>query len=163
MPEGPLGAPRLSNFGPLSRSTSEEIQEHWEECPSTGKGAEICKEIKTVSLLILEGQKFFAHCSTLAEINSGQCTKVADEVAKSVDGVRVLKIGDNDHFWIEYDGRHYDAEVPTGVGDWRDFPFFSRVPKDATLSFAQMRADQVGEERPETLEDTLEDVTEQRL
>lgn len=28
------------------------------------------------------------------------------------------------HVWVFYKGRHYDAETPKGVGDWRELPAF---------------------------------------
>lgn len=31
------------------------------------------------------------------------------------------------HSWIQYEGRHYDAECPAGVQNLFDLPFFSRT------------------------------------
>ena len=33
------------------------------------------------------------------------------------------------HFWIEVEGRCYDAEAPEGVEDWKDLPIFQRARK----------------------------------
>lgn len=158
MPEGPLGAPRLTNIGPLSRATEDELEMMWRECPKRGTEAEICKEIKKVSITILENQGFFAECGTLADINSGSCARVSQKVAREVPEATEIRIGDGEHFWVRYKGRHYDAEVPTGVDDWRNFPIFNRVPEDAMLSWARMTADIDGEELPETLEETVTEV-----
>lgn len=158
MPEGPLGAPRLTNIGPLSRATEDELEMEWGTCPKRGPEAEICKEIKKVSITILENQGFFADCKTLVDINSGNCDRVSQKVAKGVPEATEMKVGDGDHYWIKYNGRHYDAEVPTGVDHWRDLPIFIRIPEDAMLSWARMAADAEGEELPETLEDTVTEV-----
>src|SRR5207248_5229296 len=31
------------------------------------------------------------------------------------------------HAWVFFRGRHYDAECPDGVTDWRDLPVFKRA------------------------------------
>jgi hypothetical protein len=31
------------------------------------------------------------------------------------------------HAWVFYHGKHYDAECPRGVRDWRDLPVFRRA------------------------------------
>jgi len=162
MPEGPAGFPRLFNIGPLSRATEEEVRAKWDECPESGKEHEICREIKRISLELLDNEGFIARCDTLEDINGGSCCVVTDFVLPEVDDVEVWKIGDGDHFWIHYNGRHYDAEVPTGVNDWRDLPIFGRIPPDTILEFTKMAADSDGRERPNTIEDTIEDVTEKR-
>lgn len=161
MPEGPAGAPRLTNIGPLSRSTEEEIRDGWEECPATGKESEICRAIKKASIAILEGQGVFARCDTIESINGGNCANVAFQVAGEVDGVTVLQVGDGDRFWIEFNGKHYDAEVPTGVDNPFDLPFFDRTPRDIMLQNARREARAQGREPPETIEDTIMSTTEE--
>lgn len=159
MPEGPLGGPRLNNLGPLSRSTEEEIRQHWEPCPDSGKQKEICEEIKVVALAILEDQGFYARCDELVDINSGFCSAITKKVSDRVSGVRIYQAGDRDHLWIFYGGRHYDAEVPSGLDDWRDLPFFARIPPKEVLRNARMAAEAEGREPPETFQDTIKDVT----
>lgn len=163
MPEGPLGAPRLTNIGPLSRATAEEIKQHWFECPDTGKESEICINIKKSALAILENQGLFTECQTLEEINQGNCGKVASRVAQQIDGVTVLEVGTGDHFWIEYNGKHYDAEVPTGVDTFRELPIFARISPNAILEFTAMQREKQGEKIPETIEDTIRDATEDMI
>jgi len=162
MPRGPAGAPRLTNIGPLSRSTEDEIRSQWERCPDSVKEADICKETKKAALAVLESQGVFAECSTLPEINMGSCANIARAVLKRVDGVSVLQVGDGDHLWVEYNGVHYDAERPTGVSDYMQLPFFSRVPVEDMLVTARLAAEAEGREPPETIEDTVKDVTEQQ-
>lgn len=160
MPEGPLGAPRLTNIGPLSRSTEDEIRKQWDECSESGKESKICKEIKRIAISILENQGFFAECKTLVDINSGNCANVAERVFENIDNTRVIEAGDGDHVWIKYKGVHYDAEVPTGVNDALKLPFFARIPPESLLRNARMAAEAEGREPPETIEDTIEDITD---
>lgn len=168
MPEGPAGAPRLYNYGPFSRLTEDEIRENWEPCPDSGKEADICVEIKKAALAILEGQQVFAQCDTLEKINSGRCDSVADRVHRELPYTLVLRIGDADHFWIEYKGKHYDAEAPTGVYDYTDLPIFSRFEDDFFVRNAKRwRANEIEqrnnlEDGISTIDDTLVDVTEER-
>ena len=159
MPEGPLGAPRLTNIGPISRATEDGIRAEWDTCPQSGKPNEICKAIKKSSIAILEGQGIFTNYETLKDINSGCCNRVASTVVDRVDDVRAIKVGDFDHVWLQYDGVHYDAEIPTGVNDYMEFPFFDRVSKEELLHHARM-AKPKGE-KPETFEDTVQDITDQ--
>lgn len=161
MPEGPLGAPRLSNIGPLSRATESEIASNWKECPPHGKPNQICREIKKASLAILEDQDFFAECEDLADINSGSCASIAERVFNKVSGVHVWEAGPGDHVWIEYNGKHYDAEVPTGVEDPLDFPFFDRIPPESVLTNAKMAARAEGKTPPDSADDIIKDVTEE--
>lgn len=161
MPEGPLGAPRVSNVGPLSRATEEEIRRWWDDCPAQGKENKICTEIKKSAIAILENQGFYAECDDLVDINSGSCASVAERVFNEVSGVHVWEAGPGDHVWIEYNGKHYDAEVPTGVDEPLDLPFFQRIPPEDILINAQMAAEAEGREKPETVDDIIRDVTDE--
>lgn len=158
MPEGPLGGPRLTNLGPFSRSTKEELTEKWDTCPKSGKEREICQSIKVATISILENQGFFTECKNLVDINSGFCGTVADQVADEVDNVSILQVGDGDHMWIEYNNKHYDAEVPTGVDDPFNLPFFKRIPLNVLLKIARMAAEAEDRELPETVEETIREV-----
>ena len=160
MPEGPLSGPRLSNIGPLSRATEEEVRAKWDSCPSSGKAKRICEEYKVQSLAILEDQGFFARCGSLKEINSGQCFKVAEGVASVVDGITVLRVGDGDHFWIEYNGKHYDAEAPSGVDDYEELPFFQRTSDSFHINSTRLAKPEGVDYPVETVEDTIVDVTD---
>lgn len=160
MPEGPSGIPRITNLGPLSRSTEEEIKAQWNECPD-GKAGEICGEYKHSALVVLENQDVFPKCDTLEDINSGRCAKIAERVFNEVGDVRIFEAGVGDHVWISYKDKHYDAEVPTGVEDPLDLPFFDRIPPRAVLNNAQMAAEAEGKEPPQTIDDMIEDVTDE--
>lgn len=163
MPEGPLGFPRLTKIGPLSRVTEEELRKSWSVCPRQGTPQELCRSIKFHAVAILEDQGYFAECDDLVDINSGFCFDIVEQAFDEIDddGVRVLNVGDGDHVWLEYNGLHFDAEAPGGVSDWRKLPFFSRIPRHKLLRFARMAAESEGREKPETLEDTISDVTEE--
>lgn len=158
MPEGPLGAPRLTNIGPLSRSTEEEIRRQWRECPEEQKPKEICVETKRAAIAILEDQDFFAICDDLVDINSGNCYNIAERVFKNVKDVKVFAAGDGDHVWIFYDGVHYDAEAPTGVDDVFRLQFFHRVPPETIMHFQRQVPDL---EDPEMRRDIIRDVTDE--
>lgn len=158
MPEGPLGAPRLTNIGPLSRSTEEEIRQQWGECPEEQKPRQICVETKRAAIAILEDQDFFATCEDLVDINSGNCRSIAERVYENVDNVRVFEAGDGDHVWIVHNSIHYDAEAPTGIDDAFRLPFFERVPPDVIMDF-QMQAPHL--EDPVMREDIIRDVTDE--
>lgn len=162
MPEGPAGFPRLFNIGPLSRATEEEVRGNWNDCPESGKEYEICREIKRISLELLDNEGFVAKCDTLSDINGGSCYVVTDFVFERVDDIEVWQVGDGDHFWIECGGKAYDAEVPTGVRDWRELPIIQRFGTDVILDFSKQAAEAEGRPIPQTIEDTVKNVTETR-
>lgn len=66
-------------------------------------------------------------------INQGRCELFAMDVLLKVPGARVRSTGAltreelPEHYWVLYNGRHYDAEAPEGVENWRDLPFFRRI------------------------------------
>lgn len=74
------------------------------------------------------------------DIDDGWCLYFAERVADHLgrpDDVRVLQHTGYgvSHAWIEHRGRHYDAEAPAGVDDWRDLPFVRRNPSMIDTSF----------------------------
>lgn len=164
MPEGPLGFPRATNLGPLSRETAEEVREHWDVCPQAEKPQEICREIKFTSLIILENEGFFASCQTLEEINSGRCHDVASRVSSELPYVTQVETWGGDHGWIKHNGIHYDAEKPTGVEDPFDLPFFDRVGPQRVLRIAKLGNSGLPNRGspPETLDDLIVEVETQR-
>lgn len=161
MPEGPLEGPRLTNLGPFSRQTKEELKEQWDICPSEERPSEICKTIKSGAIQVLEGQGFYAECSTLEDINGGFCTNIAFAVKRQLEYTTVLLTMGGDHYWIEYNGIHYDAEVPTGVTDPFDLPFFNRVPVSSVMDHARMEADATSMDPPESPDDLIIKSSEQ--
>ena len=68
------------------------------------------------------------------QINRGMCGKFADQIAARCNevekaGTYMEKYGDDsfpDHMWVTDGNKHYDAEAPEGVEDWRDLPFFKK-------------------------------------
>lgn len=71
-----------------------------------------------------------------ADINLHYCRFVAETVAERLghrDDVEILEDGGRGfvHNWLAHDGRHYDAECPEGVADYRHLPFFERHPEAA--------------------------------
>ena len=75
-------------------------------------------------------QQFDLSPSSIEEVNNGYCNVVAIQAAKSLPtgDVTVLELqrDEHSHVWLTADGKHFDAEAPSGVGDWRELPFFSR-------------------------------------
>jgi hypothetical protein len=73
---------------------------------------------------------------TPQEINGGDCPLFASDVLQRLGPDSSAEIVSSDerdkrhavpfHVWIEFDGRHYDAEVPGGVDEWRDLPIYRR-------------------------------------
>jgi len=71
------------------------------------------------------------------DINEGACGSFAEDLCEilveggvfdafPLDGSTVGETAEGVHCWTYWRGRHYDAEVPWGVEDWRDLPFWSR-------------------------------------
>jgi len=63
------------------------------------------------------------------EINNGRCDEFAFKVQEVIPRATVWETPLNSkyptHLWIEYKGKHYDAECPNGVEDFRELPIFS--------------------------------------
>jgi hypothetical protein len=153
LPEGFLGLSRLTNYGPISRQTKEEVKSRWDDCKGTDKEVELCKSIKTNAILILEKQGVFAEFDSLRDINSGKCFTLARRVSKELDYVNRVKLKTGDHCWLEYKGKHYDAESPNGVSDPLELEFFKLLPADFILENAEM--DPNVEEKPESIQDLI--------
>lgn len=76
------------------------------------------------------------------DINEGACGSFSESLCEilveggvldafALDCASVGMVGDGVHCWTYWRGRHYDAEVPWGVEDWRELPFWGRfgVPR----------------------------------
>ena len=69
-------------------------------------------------------------------INDGRCEEFMQRVVRRVPGAEercsAMMVQDGmhpvfgGHVWVYFDGRHYDAETPDGVRDWRALPFMDR-------------------------------------
>jgi len=71
-----------------------------------------------------------SECSA-TEINRGQCEDfMIDLMQRLPDGAIERTVpfdsGLPGHYWVEYQGKHYDSEAPEGVKDWKDLPIFRR-------------------------------------
>jgi len=68
-------------------------------------------------------------------INNGECEDFAMTIIERMGGyTEELREGTPDfdsvlpgHYWIEYKGKYYDAECPSGVSDWHKLPVFRRA------------------------------------
>lgn len=72
------------------------------------------------------------------DINDGFCGDFSDQLMDDATAAGVLDVVpcegfelsgdvvDGEHLWSYWRGRHYDAEAPEGVEDWRDLPFWLR-------------------------------------
>ena len=155
MPEGPAEFPRLTNLGPFSRQTKEEVIEQWRDCPESGKQREICRTIKRRVLIALESEGIFPDCEDLVDINSGRCHDIARSVKGELGYVDYVETQGGDHGWIRHKGVHYDAERPDGVYDPFDLPFFARFSPHEILTFARQHARARDEPYIESIEDLI--------
>lgn len=67
---------------------------------------------------------------TAYEINDGYCEYWAQEVMEmvpsAIDHGTPEEFDGPGHVWVEIDGKHYDAETPFGVKDWKDLAIFKK-------------------------------------
>lgn len=98
----------------------------WESCPTDDPLEEkLCKKIKKSALRLLENPHAVSPLSSqdLDEpwvINFGYCRVTICDLEKFIeihDEIDVINgsVGRSNHWWIRYNGKHYDAEVPSGV------------------------------------------------
>lgn len=73
------------------------------------------------------------------EINNGRCEEFMKNIMRLSPATEECCTGfvlanENmtypPHVWVYYNGKHYDAECPEGVSDFRELPFFSDVEID---------------------------------
>lgn len=180
MPEGPLGAPRLTDIGPLSRRTEKEIRNLWDECPDSSdknipdkfadelqgmyeNRLEICKTVKEGSIAVLENQGLFAEMNTPKEINEGACHAVAKYVTERLEYTNWRMTMSAGHSWVEYKGMNYDSEVPRGIVDPFDLPTLRRGPSKQELLKSGNRRRQWEDlpfDRPENIQDIIIEPTD---
>ena len=66
------------------------------------------------------------------DVNTGLCVDFAHEFTEKFGG-QVMRTHWNSrhnlpgHAWIVWNGKHYDAENPQGVRDWKKLKFFRRA------------------------------------
>lgn len=88
-------------------------------------------------------------------INDGYCDWVAEEAVQKLSGAEYQSIDDypserenyifdgvNGHAWFKYKKKYYDAEVPNGVSDWRELPFFLNRIKQKVKSMKLFEAEE---------------------
>lgn len=155
MPEGPLGFPRFQNIGPLTRSTEKELRDVWSSCPEDVKEQQVCQEYKVSAIAALQSEGFFAECDTLEDINSGNCHNLAKRVNNELPFTTYVQIVGGDHGWIRYNGKHFDAEKPSGVSDPFDLPFFDRHPPEEVLYIQQRKAKSRNFRTPESVDEMI--------
>jgi hypothetical protein len=118
-----------------------------------------CEVERTIRGLL---KKWESEGHTAREINSGICGMFAEKALQQVNiddlpenGVfpaatpvieSEIDIHTDDyphHEWVFAKGWHYDAEVPTGVADWRDLPFFNRVEDAGHITILEKTSSRV--------------------
>jgi hypothetical protein len=62
------------------------------------------------------------------ECNNGFCDIFARNLSKYLPGSKIMSTEDprNEtlgHVWVEYKGKHFDAETPNGVNSWKELPW----------------------------------------
>jgi hypothetical protein len=70
---------------------------------------------------------------TEEDINYGDCFNWAEIVFDLMPGSKIVWQSLNQcwHTWIEYKGLCYDAEVPKGIRNWLNLPFWERLKAEA--------------------------------
>jgi hypothetical protein len=66
------------------------------------------------------------------DINNGDCDSFADALYRAAEQMGLYvecfdsydEVGLPVHYWVCIEGKHYDAEAPEGVGEWRELPIF---------------------------------------
>lgn len=118
----------------LNLESLEESMPMWCNCTEGArsmKEAMICFAFKQEALSIIMGDEY-PDRKTPQEINEGRCGSIAPRVKKIVEDVVNVEVVEaffgmsDNHIWIRYNGRHFDAEAPCGVEDPRNLGFFKR-------------------------------------
>lgn len=94
-------------------------------------GIEICQALQSVKHQLL-ADNVRPRIKCREDFGRGWCRHIASEVITEIGkdrDVNVLYAGGmgGAHFWIEFNGRHFDAEKPCGVDDWRELPTVKRL------------------------------------
>jgi len=70
------------------------------------------------------------------EINTGNCDEFADKLVRKARKIGLntrLIVNDRiGHIWTTCLGKHYDAETPDGVANWKELPTVARMNKEVT-------------------------------
>jgi hypothetical protein len=107
------------------------------------KKVDITKEIKILTQKYKN--QYPTECKTPYDINNGLCDNFASDLVEKTGGAMV-GVGHSDllkktkidggkgiswsepdipgHVWLFWNGKHYDAEAPLGVKNWKDLPVF---------------------------------------
>jgi hypothetical protein len=102
------------------------------------------QEVPHVIRGLLTSDSYWSKMDPRTEINAGNCEDFMMAVCERVPGAEERTtgpfLGPNDeevagpldhlgvgHYWVEHEGRHYDAEAPEGVERAEDLPIFRRA------------------------------------
>lgn len=101
------------------------------DCPDIDGNRQICQALKSeVQSMMQQPDRFDLPASSPSEICEGLCSYPAQNVFDDLqlDHLRLVEAGMMNfaHVWLEYKGKHYDPEVPSGIYDYRDLPVFGR-------------------------------------
>lgn len=104
-----------------------------------------------ISQIIRSERKKFVqqhNFSKYSDINVRDCATFANIIIDKVEGAVLADDGNwwklsglprtdmlQGHWWIYYQGKHYDAECPLGVDHPRELPFFNQYGKGKTKIF----------------------------
>lgn len=96
------------------------------------------------AFVALVTKKYIAECGSAYKVNCGACEDFANEIVEKfpeAEAVSAEQVGADEggclilngveldffgHVWVWYKDKHYDAEAPQGVLDWKDLPIFKR-------------------------------------
>ena len=149
---------RLRSISPLPRKTMDEYE--WDDCRKNARDEVdviLCKSIKEIARELMGeavpspksvNKGLCSHLSDKVVYNTqvGSLSEKEDIEIKRLVTIVELEDGDVvnrhlkefesgdlniEHCWFEYNGRHFDAEVPSGVDDMNNLPIFKRL--DVTI------------------------------
>jgi hypothetical protein len=64
-------------------------------------------------------------------INNGNCDEFAEDIINLIGGTLLETDFDSsngpDHIWVYHNKKHYDAETPGGVSNWKSLPIFNNL------------------------------------
>jgi hypothetical protein len=88
---------------------------------------EILENVKVSAVIMGLLKKWEAEGFTPKEVNSGNCDEFSDQLVDLLGKGAIIRETDwgstyPGHVWVEYKGKHYDAETPEGVTNWKMLP-----------------------------------------
>lgn len=80
----------------------------------------ISKVIRNLIPVTIKQERY----KSVADINDGSCFDFAHEVCQHVKGAKLHR--GPSHSWVKFNGKHYDAEHPTGVSHPSKLNYYKR-------------------------------------